>query len=150
MGAGCGVGWVRALWLGRGSSGDLAALVPVRVSHSTAGGRAHLNVGLPEIQCFIQMLLCQEGLSKAEMMVLAPAAMIGFIFPPSCPSLLLVASPHFGPVPPEMGCGYLLQVLGPHRSVWGLLGAGSFWGGYYFLAEGPGSLQLRLIIMRPN
>lgn len=88
--------------LGSGQSGGIrelllvvvATLASVRVSHGTAGGcdcpvpgweqRAHLNVGLPNIQCSIQLLCAtgQEHPSKAEMMPLAPAATVGLIFAP--------------------------------------------------------------------
>lgn len=124
----------------------VAALASVRASHGTAGGhdrpvpgwkqRARLNMGLAKIQCSIQGCCVLPAVLGASFQSRndAPCSSCHSWahFSPSCPSLLLAASPRFGPVSPEMGCGYLLRVLGLCRSMRGLLGAGSSQGGYFF------------------
>lgn len=125
-----------------------AALVSVSASHSTAGGcdhpvlgwkqRACLNMGLPEIQCSIQVLCAASCagsiLPKQKLCSLLLLPQVGLTFHPLVQASSWQHPPHFGPIPaPHLRLqGNLLRVLGLCKSMQGLLGAGSSWGGYMF------------------
>lgn len=143
----------------------VAALASVRASHGTAGGcdcpvlgqRAHLNVGLPNIQCSIQ-LLCATGCARSIfpkqkcccLLLLPQLDSVLPLFSKPCVVSITPFWPHFA----GDEHGYLLQVLGLCKSMRGCrvqaaLGM-CFLTCFYFLVEGLGSLQLSLIIMQPN
>lgn len=137
-----------------------AAVVSVRVSHGTAGGcdrpvpagkqRACLNVGVPEIQCSVRVL-CAAALPGASFQSRndAPCS--------RCHGRahfsLLLSKPPLGNIPQfwphSAGDGVWVSAVGagavPDRA--GVTGCRQLLGWVIFLAEGPGSLQLRLIIM---
>lgn len=72
---------------------------------------AYPNMELPKIQCFIQVLLAIPGTSfqsRNDAPCSCSCCHGLACFYPSCPSLFLPHSPHFGPISLKMGCRFLL------------------------------------------
>lgn len=142
-----GVGWVMVLQLKR-CPGDtscpeclsghpmvwmVAVTARMEAKNSSESGTPHNMVLCP--------VLCAAGYARSILLKQKRCSLLwlpqlGSLFLVSCPSLLLSASLLSGPIPLEVGCRYLLECW-----VQAALRVD------IFLAERPGSLQLRLIIM---